>query len=78
MNVPIKPEFEKFIEEQVKAGKFASPAAVLEAGLERLMFDELDEQDLAAIEESRSQIARGEDMDWREVSARLRSKYLAE
>ena len=78
MNVPIKPEFEKFIEEQVKAGKFASPAAVLEAGLERLMFDELDEQDLAAIEESRSQIARGEDMDWRPVSARLRSKYLAE
>ena len=40
--------------------------------------DELDEEDLAAIEESERQIARGEDLDWKEVSAQLRRKYLGE
>ena len=82
MNVALNPELERFIEEQVKAGRFASPAEVLEAGLARLMLDpladELDEEDLAAIEESEEQIARGEDLDWKKVSAELRRKYLGE
>ena len=78
MNVTIKPEFEKYIEQQVRAGHFSSPAAVLEAGLERLMLDELDEEALVAIEESRQQIARGEDLDWKVLSAQLRKKYLGE
>ena len=75
-----KPEVARFIEDQVKAGRFATAADVIEAGLARLMldplFDEMDEEDLAAIEESEQQIARGEDLDWKEVSARLRQKYL--
>ncbi|MDB5322966.1 MAG: Bacterial antitoxin of ParD toxin-antitoxin type system [Phycisphaerales bacterium] len=81
MNVALKPELERFIDEQVKAGRFASPAEVLEAGLARLMLDppdELDEEDLAAIDESEAQIARGEELDWKEVSAQLRRKYLGE
>ncbi|HET6248378.1 MAG TPA: type II toxin-antitoxin system ParD family antitoxin [Tepidisphaeraceae bacterium] len=75
-----KPEFARFVEQQIKAGKFGSPSEVIEAGLERLMLDpivdELDAEDLAAIEESENQIARGEDLDWKDVSARLRKKYL--
>jgi putative addiction module CopG family antidote len=81
MYVALKPELERFIDEQVKAGRFESPAEVLEAGLARLMLDppdELDEEDLAAIDESEAQIARGEDLDWKEVSAQLRRKYLGE
>jgi putative addiction module CopG family antidote len=81
MNVALNPELERFIDEQVKAGRFASPAEVLEAGLARLMLDppdELDEEDLAAIDESEAQIARGEDLDWKEVSSELRRKYLGE
>jgi putative addiction module CopG family antidote len=81
MNVALNPELERFVEEQVKAGRFASPAEVLEAGLARLMLDppdELDDEDFAAIEESEGQIARGEDLDWKEVSAQLRRKYLGE
>ena len=82
MDVALKPELERFVEEQVKAGRFGSPAEVLEAGLARLMLDrrsdELDEEDLKAIEESEDQIARGEDLDWNEVSATLRRKYLGE
>lgn len=79
-----KPEFKQFVDEQVKAGRFPSPEAVVEAGLTRLMLDppdgvdddELDDEDIAAIEEAEDQIARGEDLDWKEVSARLREKYL--
>jgi len=40
--------------------------------------DELDDEDLAAIEESEEQIARGEDLDWNEVSKALRQRYLRE
>lgn len=75
-----KPEFARFVEDQLKTGRFSTPAEVIEAGLERLMLDplvdELDDEDLAAIEESEQQIARGEDLDWKDVSARLRQKYL--
>lgn len=82
MNVTLKPEFQQYVEDQVKAGRFASADEVLEAGLARLMLDpppdELDADDLVAVEESERQIARGEDLNWREVSARLRKKYLCE
>ena len=82
MNVTLKPELAKFVEDEVKAGRFSSPGEVLEAGLARLMLDPLDHQldaeDLEAIEESERQIARGEDLDWNDVSAELRRKYLRE
>jgi putative addiction module CopG family antidote len=80
MNVSLKPELERFIEDQVNEGRFFSAAEVLEAGLARLTLDpprdELDAEDLAAIEESEAQIARGEDLDWKEVSATLRRQYI--
>lgn len=81
MNVSLKPEFEKFVDEQVKAGHFGSLDEVLEEALVRLMGDmegELDEETLAAIQESEEQIERGEYRDWKEVSAELRAKYLGE
>ena len=82
MDVPLRPELERFIDEQVKAGHFCSAAEVVEAGLARLMLDPepdaLDAGDRAAIEESEQQLARGEDLDWQGVRARLRSKYLGE
>jgi hypothetical protein len=40
--------------------------------------DELDAEDLKAIEQSEEQIKRGEDLDWKIVSAQLRQKYLGE
>jgi Arc/MetJ-type ribon-helix-helix transcriptional regulator len=83
MNISVdKPELEKFIDEKIRSGQFSSPAEVIEAGLARLMLDpisdDLDEQDLNAIEESEQQIDRGEDRDWRDVSAQLRKKYLGQ
>ena len=81
MNVSIKPEYELFVEEQVRAGHFSSPSEVVEAALARLMLEalnELDDDDVAAIEEGEEQIARGEVLDWKEVSAQLRKEYLDE
>jgi Arc/MetJ-type ribon-helix-helix transcriptional regulator len=73
-----KPELEKFIHEKVRAGDFASPSEVVEAGLARLMLDskrdELDAQDIADIRESLDQMKRGEVLDWKKESAELRAK----
>ena len=80
MTISLSAELTRYVEEQVKAGRFASVQEVVEAGLARLMLDPLpdavDDDDLAAIEESEAQIERGEDLDWAEVSAALRRKYL--
>ena len=80
MTVSLSPELRKYVEEQVRAGRFASPEEVVEAGLARLMLDPLpdalDDDDLAAIDESEAQIERGEDLDWAQVSAALRQKHL--
>ena len=80
MTISLSPDLKKYVEEQVKAGRFASPQEVVEAGLARLMLDpvadSLDDEDVAAIEESEAQIERGEDLDWAQVSAELRKKYL--
>jgi hypothetical protein len=38
--------------------------------------DELDDEDVSAITESERQIACGEDLDWKTVSAELRRRYL--
>ena len=80
MIVSLSPELGKYVEQQIRAGRFTTPEEVVEAGLARLMLDPppdaLDDEDLAAIEESEAQIERGEDLDWGEVSAKLRQKYL--
>ena len=80
MTISLSPELKKYVEEQVRAGRFASAEEVVEAGLARLMLDPapdaLDDDDLAAIEESEAQIERGEDLDWAQVSAALRRKHL--
>jgi Arc/MetJ-type ribon-helix-helix transcriptional regulator len=82
VRLDLKPELERYIEEQVKAGRFASPAEVVEAGIARLMLDpdpdELDAQDVVKIRESLEQMRRGEVLDWRQHSAELRKKYLGE
>ena len=71
---------EHFIDDQVTAGRFSSVAEVVEAALSRLMLDpesaELDAEDIAAIDESEAQITRGESLDWKNVSASFRRKYL--
>ena len=78
MNVSLKPELAKFIEEQVKSGKYASLDDAMNAAVDRLRDDEQfepDERDWAAIEESERQIERGEVHDWEDVRAGVHKKH---
>jgi len=72
-----KPELARYVEEKVKAGEFPSAEAVVEDALLRVIEDEvhLSDVDMAAIEESRKQIERGECVDFKDFAARMRAKY---
>ena len=80
MNVSLKPELQRFVEEQIKTGRFASAEEVLEAGVARLMLDsapeEIDDETWAAIERAEAQIDRGEGIPLNEAFERLRKKHL--
>lgn len=79
MQVTLKPQTQRFIDEQVKAGRFASADELLEAGVARLMLDpephEIDDETLAAIEESEEQFERGEGIPLEQAAAELRKRY---
>jgi putative addiction module CopG family antidote len=82
MNVRLKPELQKFVDDEVKAGNFASADEVIEAGLARLMLDpasgDVEAETLAAIDEAEAQIDRGEGLSLDDAFARLRQKHLPE
>jgi putative addiction module CopG family antidote len=80
MNLSLKPQIEKFINEQIKAGHYSSATEVLEEAVVRMMEESagLDEDTLAAIDRSEDQIKRGKYQDWRKVSRELRTEYLRE
>jgi Arc/MetJ-type ribon-helix-helix transcriptional regulator len=79
MNVAINPEYERFIEDQIKAGRFSSPAEALEAGIARLMMDAepdvLDVHDVSDIQTSLEQIHQGDVIDAKTVHAELRERF---
>lgn len=74
-----KPELERFIADQVKAGHFPSSEAAIEAAVEQMMRDradaELTDEDVDAINESEAQIDRGEFVDFDGFAAAMRKKY---
>ena len=73
MTISLKPDWQRFVEEQVKAGRFASPEEVIEAGLSSLMLQEpeMDDATIAAIDEAEAQHERGEGIPL-DAFARLR------
>jgi putative addiction module CopG family antidote len=83
MNVSLDPELAQFIEDQVRAGRYDSPTAAVNAAVSRLKAEQdllsadLDDDDLAAIEEGLAQLNRGEGRPWEEVRAELKAKYLS-
>jgi Arc/MetJ-type ribon-helix-helix transcriptional regulator len=74
-----KPELERFIAEQVKAGRFPSSDAAIEAAVERMMLAhedaELSDEDVDAINESEEQFDRGEFVDFDAFAVEMRKKY---
>ena len=81
MNLALSPEIQKFIEDRVRTGKYATPEAVVQDAIERLQTDEelaaldLDDHTLAAIDEADRQYGRGEFVDLKDVAAELRAKF---
>lgn len=82
MDIELKPDLARFIEEQVRTGKFDSPEAAINAAIarvrieEELLSEEMDESDLAAIEEGLTQANRGEVRRWAVVREELRAEHL--
>jgi hypothetical protein len=72
-----KPQLQKFIDDEVRAGHFPSPQAAVETAVEQMMLDHgvLDDSTVAAIAKSDEQYLRGEFVDWRDVRGDLRKKY---
>ncbi len=82
MNVQMKPELQRFIDDEVKAGHFPSPDAAIEAAVERMMLDrgtyDLDDETADAINRAEEQIDRGEGSDFRQFAADMRKKFAAD
>ena len=77
MQITLKPELERYVEEQVRAGRYASAEDVMTAAVGRLMQDdhagdfaagELD----ALIARAEAQFRRGEGSDASDVFAEIR------
>jgi putative addiction module CopG family antidote len=67
MNITLQPSARQFIDDQVKAGRFASPDAVIDAAIAEMRelqaASELDDEAIAAISEAEAQADRGEGVD---------------
>ena len=64
MTITLKPELQQFVDEQVRAGQFASPEDVVEAGLGRLRAETLGDFQPGELDKliapAEAQFARGE------------------
>ncbi|HTK77801.1 MAG TPA: type II toxin-antitoxin system ParD family antitoxin [Gemmataceae bacterium] len=74
-----KPQFRQFVEDEIKSGRFASPADVVEAALARLMDDReltsLDDETIAALAEADAEIERGNGIDFDKFAADARARF---
>ena len=77
MNVQLtKPELQRFVDEKVRAGEFATPEAVVEDALARMMeTDALTGEDWEAIRRADEEIERGEFVEWDTFAAEMRKKH---
>ncbi|HEV8379478.1 MAG TPA: hypothetical protein VGP99_11560 [Tepidisphaeraceae bacterium] len=84
MTVHLKPDLARFIDGQLKSGRFktaedAVNAMVARAQLEEeLSAGEIDDNDLAAIDEGLARLERGEGIPWEHARKLILKKYLAE
>jgi Arc/MetJ-type ribon-helix-helix transcriptional regulator len=77
MQVKLRPETQRFIEEQVNSGRFPSSDELLDEAVGRMMSDQelsLDAETLAVIKRAEDQFARGEDIDFDVFAAEMRRK----
>ena len=80
MNLSLKVELEKFVQQEINKGKYATPTEVIEAALNLLViqnsFDQWAIEIGEKIDVAVAQIDRGEGLNGDEVFVSLRSKLL--
>lgn len=77
MHVTLDADAQKFVEDQVKAGHFGSPAEVLVEAIHRMMVEvelAIDDETAAAITRAEEQIDRGEGIEFEELAEAWRAK----
>jgi putative addiction module CopG family antidote len=78
MNLSLRPEIQHFIDEQVKAGRYPTPEALVEAAIAEMQETDdadLDEATIAAINEAEEQADRGEGVDLDTFRARMNQRF---
>jgi len=76
MTLNLRPEFQKFIDEQVQAGLYPSPEAVIETALADMQHAaDPDDETIAAINEAKAQADRGEGIDFDTFRAEILSRH---
>ena len=84
MDVQLKPDIQRFVEDQVKVGRYHSVDEAINEAVSRLRVEndllnqDLDDDDVAAIEEGLAQLNRGEGRSWESARADLRDRHLPE
>jgi len=77
MNLALRPDIQRFIDEQVKSGRFPSPESVVEAAVAEMREDQhvdLDDATIDAINEAEAQADRGEGEEFDSFRERMRKK----
>lgn len=74
-----KPELERFVEQEVRTGRFSSANDVIETALARLMAEAsdnvFDAETVAALHRAEAQIQTGKVRDFRDAAAELRARF---
>ncbi len=64
MNLSLRPEIERIIDEEIRAGRFPTAEAVVEAAIQEMIGEpELDEGTIASINAAEAQGDRGEGVE---------------
>jgi Arc/MetJ-type ribon-helix-helix transcriptional regulator len=76
MQLNLQPDLQRFVDEQVQAGLFPTPEAVVEAALRNEMAAaEPADEDLAAIDQSQHELDAGQQLSFNDFAARMRKKH---
>jgi Arc/MetJ-type ribon-helix-helix transcriptional regulator len=77
MNVTLKADAQRFVEEQARSGRYRTRDEVLEAAVQHMIAqskDKLDDATVKAINRAEEQLDRGEGIDFDKFAAAMRRR----
>ena len=78
MSISLSDETRRLIETRMQRGRYRNADDLVRNAIEFLdAGTDITPEDALVIEESERQIEAGKDLDWKQVSAELRGKYLS-